>query len=203
MYTVKTPYLFRKLFRKFIWKLDVADPIVYLTFDDGPTPGVTDRVLELLGEYNARATFFCVGEQIQKHPDLYQRLLKERHTVGNHTMTHVDARKIEPNQYIREFEECNDLMSTNLFRPPYGKITKAVYNQILKTHKVIMWDVLSGDFDPKVDADKCVSNVVENVEKGSIVVFHDSNKAASTMLPALKETLRFLRDNGYQMEAIQ
>lgn len=203
MYTVKTPYLFRKLFHKFVWKLDVADPVVYLTFDDGPTPGVTEQVLDLLRDYKARATFFCVGSQIQKHPELYQRLLNEGHAIGNHTMTHLDARKVDPKLYLKEFKECNELMKTNLFRPPYGKITKAVYKYILPSHKVIMWDVLSGDFDPKVDAEQCASNVIDNIEKGSIVVFHDSKKAEATMLPALSETLRYLASKGYKMEVIQ
>jgi len=192
MYFVKTPAYLKQILPGAIWSVpDVKG--IYLTFDDGPVTGVTDVVLDLLAEYQATATFFCIGDNVRKHHDLFKRIRNEGHVVGNHTFNHLNGWRTPLSKYLANTEQCNGLVSAELFRPPYGRITLRQLRQIRKDYKVIMWDVLSGDFDVRMTSDKCAANVIENIEDGSIVVFHDSEKAAPRMLGALEKVLQHVK----------
>lgn len=175
---------------------------VYLTFDDGPIPEATPWVLDQLQEYNAKATFFCVGENVRKYPKIYQRILDEGHTVGNHTYNHLNAWKTKKHTYLSNVEEASEVIDSKLFRPPYGKLTPALSKKIAEDYDIIMWDILSGDFDSNISAEKCLSNVKKNAREGSIIVFHDSIKAIDKLKVVLPHVLAYFSDQGIEMKAI-
>lgn len=205
MYLVKTPPLVKTIFSDFIWNIDTQDKVVYLTFDDGPIPEMTPWVLDQLNKYDFKATFFCVGDNIRKYPEIYQDILQQGHSTGNHTFHHLNGWNTDHQAYIQDVSLCDKVMSTTLFRPPYGKL-KPSQSTIIKSEKsVIMWDVLSGDFDQSISPEKCLNNVLDNYENGSIVVFHDNIKAAINLKYVLPRFLEHLYENGYQchnMEAL-
>ncbi len=208
-YWIKTSWVIKKLFHKYIWDIPNKDKIVYLTFDDGPTPKITEWTLSQLKLYNAKATFFCIGNNIEKHPDIFDKIIKEKHSIGNHTFNHLKGWETSNEIYIENTIQCNsELVKNNyieckLFRPPYGKIKKTQGNVLKKLgYKIIMWDVLSADFDQTITKQKCLENVVSNVKSGSIIVFHDSEKAFVNLEYALPKSLAFLKENGYRFEAI-
>ena len=201
-YLNKTPDIIRPLAKDLVWSLPTETPTLFLTFDDGPIPDVTPSVCEILDEFNAKATFFCVGENVKKHPHIYQLLIEKGHSCGNHTFNHLDGWKTTNRSYFRNLVEASKFIDSDLYRPPYGKITMSQSKLINKKYRIIMWDVLSGDFDPKVDLDKCVQNVIKNAKDGSIIVFHDSIKAAKTMLHTLPIILKHFSDLSFKFEAI-
>ncbi len=189
--------------KSLIWNLPNNDKIIYLTFDDGPTPGVTEKVLKLLKSFNAKATFFCIGKNVETHPKLYNELLKQGHTVGNHTKNHNNAINIKDADYYESISQTSKLVKSNLFRPPYGRIKRKQVKYLKKQYKIIMWSVLSGDFDIKLSKEQCKTNVLRYTKSGSIVVFHDSIKAKEKMLFALKASLKYFQEKGYRFEAIE
>ncbi len=206
---IKTNRLIKYIFSNYVWNILNVEKKVYLTFDDGPTPEITEWVLEQLKTYNAKATFFCIGNNIAKHPEIFKRLLNDGHTIGNHTQNHVKGWKTENNTYFEEVENCDEVISkqtnidSKLFRPPYGKIKPSQSNYLRKLgYKIIMWDVLSADFDTTISKEKCLENVLKNVESGSIIVFHDSIKAFPNLEYTLPKTLEFLSKNGYVCDRI-
>jgi len=206
---IKTNRLIKYIFSNYVWNIPNVEKKVYLTFDDGPTPEITEWVLEQLKTYNAKATFFCIGNNIAKHPEIFKRLLNEGHTIGNHTQNHVKGWETENNTYFGEVEKCDEVISkqtnidSKLFRPPYGKIKPSQSNYLRKLgYKIIMWDVLSADFDTTISKEKCLENVLKNVESGSIIVFHDSIKAFPNLEYTLPKTLEFLSKNGYICDRI-
>ncbi|HEY0056242.1 MAG TPA: polysaccharide deacetylase family protein [Pedobacter sp.] len=204
MYTVKTPFLIRLIYPDLIWKKKSKETI-YITFDDGPIPKVTPFVLNCLAEYNAKATFFCIGDNVQKHPDIYQQVLDGGHSVGNHTFNHLKGWETKDETYVTNYKECTKLVDSNLFRPPYGKIKKSQIKKLKAVNpeiKIIMWDVLSGDFDQKLKPEKCLRYVVRNTCPGSIVVFHDSIKAFPILEEVLPKALEFWRRQGYKFGAL-
>jgi len=201
MYIVRTPKFAQYLFSKLIWRL-METKTVYLTFDDGPIPEATPWVLDQLQEYNAKATFFCVGENVRKYPKIYQRILDEGHTVGNHTYNHLNAWKTKKHTYLSNVEEASEVIDSKLFRPPYGKLTPALSKKIAEDYDIIMWDILSGDFDSNISAEKCLSNVKKNAREGSIIVFHDSIKAIDKLKVVLPHVLAYFSDQGIEMKAI-
>ncbi len=203
MYLVKTPYLVKKYFSKFTWDVPASKKAVFLTFDDGPTPGVTDFVLDELDKYQAKATFFCIGEKVVQHHTLFEQIKTKGHTVANHTFSHVNGNQTSKEDYLEDFQKCEDTFTAKLFRPPYGKITKPEYDEILKTHQIIMWDVLSGDFDQNISKEKCWKNVRENTNGGSIIVFHDSEKAKEKLLYTLPKTLEYFSNKGFVFKQLQ
>lgn len=203
MYLVKTPYLIKKYFSKFVWEVPHSSRSIFLTFDDGPTPGVTDFVLNELDKFQAKASFFCIGEKAKKNADLFEQIKTKGHVVANHTYSHLNGKKASKDNYLADFNKCNDVFSSNFFRPPYGRITKPQYDEVLKTHKIIMWDVLSGDFDDSISKEKCWKNVKEKTKGGSIVVFHDSEKAKEKLFYSLPKTLEYFSNKGFCFEAIQ
>ncbi|SKB53249.1 polysaccharide deacetylase family protein [Daejeonella lutea] len=205
MYLVNSPFWLQWLYPTLTWHKNRKEKHVYLTFDDGPIPVVTPFVLNTLKNFNACATFFCIGENVYKHPEIYKDLLSNGHAVGNHTQNHLKGWKTPDSEYLLNIEKCTSLVNSNLFRPPYGRIR---YSQIRKINlrfpkmRTIMWDVLSGDFDTNISGEKCVKNVLDHVKNGSIIVFHDSEKAFSRLEYALPVVLKTLRSEGYEFRLL-
>lgn len=202
MYLAKTPLALKKAYPNLIWDLPNENNTIYLTFDDGPTPEVTEWTLEVLQQHDVKATFFVVGENVKKHPKVYQRILEEGHAIGNHTQHHLNGWKTKTVDYIKDVKICQEQLNTNLFRPPYGKIKRAQIKRLKDQYKIIMWDVLSGDFDVNIHPEKCFTNVVEKVQSGSIIVFHDSLKAQENLKYALPKTIAYLKAQGFVFEII-
>ena len=200
MYLIKSPLLLKWYYPSLVWNKSRTDKVIYLTFDDGPIPDVTDFVLKTLNSFKAKATFFCIGDNIVKHPQVFQRLLAGGHRIGNHTFNHLKGWKTSNDTYIQNFSKCQELTGTMLFRPPYGRIKKAQINRLNTLHpniQIIMWDVLSGDFDTELSPENCLKNVVTHAENGSIIVFHDSLKAFDRLRYALPLALKHFQDEGY------
>jgi peptidoglycan/xylan/chitin deacetylase (PgdA/CDA1 family) len=181
-----------------IWQMPAFEKVLYLTFDDGPVPGVTNETLGILQCFNAKATFFCVGDNVRKHPETYSKIIDSGHSVGNHTFHHLNGWKTPTEYYIRDVQQCAALVDSNLFRPPYGRITRRQAMSLSKDFKIIMWSVLSGDFDPSVTTDQCFKNIVKPARPGSIIVMHDNEKSAGTMLKALPQMLEYFRSKGFR-----
>ena len=210
---VKTNYFVKKVFPKYVWDIPNRENKVFLTFDDGPTPEITEWVLEQLKEFDAKATFFCIGNNIEKHPAIFQKIIEAQHAIGNHTFNHLKGWETGTNEYVANTRKCSQLIEKQetrskkqekaLFRPPYGKI-KPSQSRILRRlgYKIIMWDVLSRDFDKTSTPEECLSNVLQHVESGSIIVFHDSVKAADKMLYALPRVLKYFSEEGYAFETL-
>lgn len=202
MYLVKTPQFIQDLFPNFTWRIPGKEKIVYLTFDDGPIPEVTPWVLEQLKAYNAQATFFCVGDNIQRHPEVFQQVVQAGHAVGNHTNQHLNGWSVDNLTYFHDIRHCARAVKTALFRPPYGRM-KPKQAQFLQRHyRIVMWDVLSGDFDPNITKEQCLDNVISNVHPGSIVVFHDSIKAKEKLQFVLPQVLEYFNEQGYAFHAL-
>lgn len=203
MYLVKTPQFIQNLFPNYTWRVPTEEKEVYLTFDDGPIPEVTPWVLEQLANYQAKATFFCVGDNVEKHPDVFEAVRAQGHTIGNHTYHHLDGWTSENINYFHNTRHGAGITGSELFRPPYGKL-KPKQAQFLQRHyRIVMWDVLSGDFDPNISKEQCLQNVIRNVGPGSIVVFHDSLKAQEKLNYVLPKVLAYLAAEGYRFEALQ
>ena len=207
MYLVKTPSWLRSFYPSFTWKIPSAEKVIYLSFDDGPHPEATPFVLAALKKYNAKASFFCIGKNVEAHQNLYAQIIQEGHTVGNHTYDHINGWKTNTADYIQNIELAGKLIESNLFRPPYGRITRSQIHKIKAdknlSQEIIMWDVLSGDFDLTLSPEACTKNVIKNTSEGSIVVFHDSAKAFERLKIALPAVLAHFTNLGYTFEAIQ
>ena len=204
-YLKKSPQLFQKIFPGRIWKINTDEKILYLTFDDGPHPEATSFVLDELKKYNAKATFFCVGRNVKEHFEVYHKIISEGHKPGNHTYSHLNGWKTNDKIYVEDIAKAAKIIDSNLFRPPYGKITKFQMKAIQgnKLHlKTVMWDVLSGDFDPSVTGENCYLNVINNAKPGSIVVFHDSDKTFATLQYALPRILKHYSENEYAFHVL-
>ncbi|MDU8886666.1 polysaccharide deacetylase family protein [Yeosuana sp. MJ-SS3] len=201
---VKIPILVKKMFPNYIWDIPSETNTIYITFDDGPTPGVTDLVLDILKTYNAKATFFSVGENAIKHPELTKRILEEGHVLGNHTYNHINGWKTKTRDYLGNIDEASKVINSNLFRPPYGQLTPKQGKKLIENgYQIIMWNVISLDWDKTVSKETCLSNVISKTTKGSIVVFHDSVKASKNMLFALPKVLEHFSNLGYYFKAIK
>ena len=203
MYLVKTPPLIKTLFPDFIWNIETDEPRVFLTFDDGPIPRLTPWILDVLAEYHFKATFFCVGENATRYPDLVNRMVSEGHLLGNHTHNHLNGWFTDKDAYLENVEACNHIIPTTLFRPPYGKLRRSQFNAIRTEKSVIMWDVLSGDFDQSISKEKCLSNVIDHYGAGSIIVFHDNLKSEVKLRYVLPKVLEHLVENGYVSENLE
>ncbi|MGG8496312.1 polysaccharide deacetylase family protein [Tenacibaculum sp. TC6] len=206
LYFIKTPRIIKNLFSRYTWSFFSDTKVVYLTFDDGPIPEVTEFVLKQLKAYNAKATFFCIGDNVRKHPSVFQQINKEGHSIGNHTHNHLNGWKTTASEYLSNIEKAEHFIqepTTKLFRPPYGKITRTQSSHLIrKGYKIIMWDVLSADFDTSISKETCLNNVLRNTKKGSIIVFHDSIKAKEKLYFALPVVLDELSKQGYVFKAI-
>lgn len=212
-YIVKTPSLIKIIFYKWIWSFSKKEKDIYLTFDDGPTSDITDWTLNELKKHNAKATFFCIGKNILEHPTVFQKIINEGHSVGNHTHNHLNGLKTEKEEYlnnaesaensIQQFNNLTSQKKSMLFRPPYGKLTLKQASILRKKgYKIIMWDVLSADFDTTISNKKCLENVVKNTQNGSIIVFHDSIKASEKLKYVLPKILDFYASKNYTFKSI-
>lgn len=182
------------------------EKVLYLTFDDGPHPRATPYVLDVLRAHGAKATFFCIGKNVQEHPQIYKRILGEGHRTGNHTQHHVNGWKARDKAYLEDVSQAAGYIDSDLFRPPYGRITAFQASLLRKppfSYKVIMWDVLSGDFDRKLSAGQCSRNVIRHARSGSIVVWHDSEKAFPRVEGALPTVLEHFQEKGYRFESLR
>lgn len=197
MYFIKTPEILKRLYPRQVWSLPETRKEIFLTFDDGPTPSITDWTLKELKKFGAKATFFLVGQNAEKYPDLIEAIRKEGHSIGNHTYKHLNGWSTTTNAYIKDILRCHEIVDSKLFRPPYGRITKSQTSIMLNRYQVVMWDVLSGDFDQTITKERCLKNVLNHTQAGSIIVFHDSVKAADRMQYALPRVLEYYAKKGY------
>ncbi|WP_295652750.1 polysaccharide deacetylase family protein [uncultured Mucilaginibacter sp.] len=202
MYLIKTPLLLKKLYPGLIWNFDRDRRRIYLSFDDGPIPIVTPFVLKTLKRYNAKATFFCIGDNVQKHPKLFEQVKAAGHAIGNHTFNHLRGWSTDTQTYTENFKKCDELLHSPLFRPPHGRIKreqiKALRAAADNDLKIVMWDVLSGDFDIGLKPEQCLKNVLSATENGSVVVFHDSLKAFPRLEYVLPRALEYWNKMGYE-----
>jgi peptidoglycan/xylan/chitin deacetylase (PgdA/CDA1 family) len=201
MYLVKTPFWLKLLYPKLLWHANNANRCIYLTFDDGPIPIVTPFVLNILKKYNAKATFFCIGDNVRKYPDVFEQVKNDGHAVGNHTFNHLKGWKTDDKTYLDNFMLADELLDAKLFRPPYGRIKRSQV-KLLKEAKpglqIIMWSVLSADFDVNASPEQCLNNVIKNTMPGDIVLFHDSLKAQGRMEYALPMAMEYWSKEGYE-----
>ena len=198
-----TPKFIRKLYPpEVLWEIPNSDRKVFLTFDDGPVKGITPKVLSILEQYKAKASFFMVGENVSHNPSLMQEVLSEGHAVGNHSFNHLKGWKTDENDYIKNVEKASAFIPGNLFRPPYGKMTIKQARLLNPHYQIVMWSILSEDYNTKLSWQNVYQTVKNHVRPGSIIVFHDSQKAQKNMIPALQMTLDYLSSNGYKTDVI-
>lgn len=202
MYLVHTPNYVQALFPGFIWKMSGNHKVLYLTFDDGPIPEVTPWVMDTLRQFEAKATFFCVGDNVRKYPEIFEALQDEGHSVGNHTHNHLSGWSTENITYFHNIRHCARLVPSNLFRPPYGKMKPSQVQFLQRHYRIVMWDVLSGDFDREITPQACSQNVINNAGPGSIIVFHDSLKAENNLRYALPRVLEHFHQQGYTFSGL-
>jgi peptidoglycan/xylan/chitin deacetylase (PgdA/CDA1 family) len=206
-YFTKTPFWLKMLYPTCLWdyKPEAKQKKIFLSFDDGPHDAATPFVLDELKKYNARATFFCIGKNVQAEPSLYKRILMEGHRVGNHTQNHLNGWKTDNKTYLENIEKARELIDSNLFRPPYGRATAFQIRHLINKlrYKVVMWDVLAGDFDPAVNGRQAAERVIQNSRPGSIIVFHDSAKALQVLQVALPIVLAYFSGEGFYFETIK
>ena len=208
---VKTPIVAKRMFPNYVWDIPSTNKTIYLTFDDGPTPEITNWTLDILKQHNAKATFFCIGKNVKNHPDIFQNILKDGHTIGNHTNNHVKGWRTSTQNYLANIVEAQKIIDSeiknpkavNLFRPPYGQIRPKQGKALLQLkYNIVMWNVLSFDWDNSISNKACLENVIKNTADGSIVVFHDSVKASNNMKYTLPKTLEHFSKKGYSFKSI-
>ncbi len=202
MFLAKTPKLLQALMPFYTWRIPSSGRVLYLTFDDGPIPGITPWVLDTLRPYGAKATFFCVGDNVYKHPAIYGRILEEGHAVGNHSYNHLNGWKTGDAEYLNNVRRCSRVVKSGLFRPPYGRLMPRQRETLQRHFRIIMWDVLSGDYDTDISPEQCLQNVTGNVQPGSIVVLHDSLKAERNLRFVLPAVLKYFAGQGYTFEKL-
>lgn len=202
MYLTRTPKFVQSLFPNFLWRMPSDSKMVYLTFDDGPIPEVTPWVLDLLDEFGAKATFFCVGENVHKYPEVFNAVQERGHMVGNHTYNHLSGWQSENLPYFHNVRKCANMVHSDLFRPPYGRLRPKQIQFLQRHYKIVMWDVLSGDFDPNISREQCLKNVISNTKPGSIIVFHDSLKSEEKLKHVLPRYLQWLSENNFLMSSL-
>jgi peptidoglycan/xylan/chitin deacetylase (PgdA/CDA1 family) len=202
MYLVSTPRLVQRIFPRFTWRVPTQEPVLYLTFDDGPIPELTPWVLDTLRPYGAKATFFCVGENVQRHPGIFAQLRAEGHGIGNHTHNHLNGWRTDTLPYLHNVRRCARLVPSRLFRPPYGRLRRQQADFLRRHFQVVLWDVLSGDFDPGITPQRCLQNVLASARPGSIVVLHDNVKATRNLQYALPGILDHFAGKGWRFERL-
>ena len=199
---IKPPKFIRRLMPDLIWEIEDNEG-VFLTFDDGPTPGVTEWILATLKRYDAKATFFVLGKNVEMYPDLYQLILKEGHKVGNHTYSHQKGWSMSLERYIEDIDFAGDIVHSELFRPPYARVTASQMRAVAQRYKIVMWDIVSRDYNRALSPQRCLDNVTKHLAAGSIVVFHDSEKAFKNMSYALPRTLKRVQEMGLKCKIIE
>jgi peptidoglycan/xylan/chitin deacetylase (PgdA/CDA1 family) len=203
MKSATVPLILRLFYPSLIWKMPAGKKQLFLTFDDGPHPEITAEVLRILDQYHAKATFFCVGENVKRYPETYKTLLENGHKTGNHSFNHLKGWKNDTNEYCENVAQAAELISSDLFRPPYGKIKPMQIRKLREEYKIIMWSVLSHDFDKSLHPDDCLKLTMDHVSDGSIIVFHDSEKASERMLYVLPRLLETFSAKGFTFPAIR
>lgn len=199
MEVIKTPQWIQKLFPSIYWKIETQKKEIYLTFDDSPTPKFTRWILDILNHFEIKATFFCIGQNAKKHPEIISNIILEGHALGYHGYSHMNGFLSLRKSYLLDLEKCKTVLpESKLFRPPYGKIYPWQISLIKKKYKIIMWDILSYDFQPKITKEKLISNVLNNIENGSIIVFHDNQKSEKVLKQALPKILKNLQSQGFK-----
>ena len=202
MYLINTPFFLRWYYTGVTWNRSRKEKKLYLTFDDGPIPEITPWILDILSSYNIKATFFCVGENIVKHPSIFERLISDGHRIGNHTYNHLKGWETTDQDYFDNIQKCNSLTKSNLFRPPYARAKKSQINKLKKNYELIYWDVLSGDFDINLTPEKCLKNVIDYTKNGSIIVFHDNIKAIPGVKYTLPRFIEFALEQGFTFDRL-
>ena len=203
MYAVRPPWIYRVLSPAYLLcSLPVKEKEIFLTFDDGPVPEATPDVLSILGQFGVKATFFCVGDNVRRHPDIFNNILADGHCVGNHSFNHISGWKTSPGAYYNNVMRCRDYFDTTLFRPPHGRFTPAQYFILKKDFRFILWSVLTMDYHPKVTPEACLTNATSNLAPGDIIVFHDSVKAREKVLFALPRYLEYVLAKGYSFKLL-
>lgn len=190
----------RWIYPKALWRMDPNEKAVYLTFDDGPSPFSTTFILDTLKKIEAKATFFMVGDNVQKYPELYHRILNEKHGVGNHTFNHIKGATTTIRKYSNNVKLADDLLHTKLFRPPYGWMRLDQYAWLSRKYKIVMWDVVTRDYSKWMTPESIINNVKTYTRNGSIITFHDSIKTLYKLYYALPESLQWLKDQGYSFK---
>jgi peptidoglycan-N-acetylglucosamine deacetylase len=199
---VKTDLLGKILYPKLLWGIPAGKKEIFVTFDDGPHREITPKVLNILDEFNAKATFFCVGHNVEKFTNTYREIIAKGHQVGNHTYNHLKGWETSNEIYFENIKKCRQLVDSKLFRPPHGRIKRSQIKFLKNEYKIVMWSVLSYDFSKKVSKEKCLQISLKYTKDGSIIVFHDSEKAAGNMLHALPLFLEHFRRKGFVFKAL-
>lgn len=199
---IHPPQVIKNFFGSITWSVNTNKKVIYLTFDDGPIPFITEKILKALSIFNAKATFFCVGENVKKYPSIYREILSEGHSTGNHTFSHLPGLKTDTRVYIENVKKAKEYIDSDLFRPPHGRMKKSQQNIIEKDYNIILWDVLSLDYDNRISANTCLNNVTHFTRPGSVIVFHDNIKAEDNMFYALTQTLHLYNEMSYRFEAL-
>ena len=202
MRLITTPKILRLFYPSLLWEMPKSEKKIYLTFDDGPHPTITPQVLDILKKFNAKATFFCIGKNIEAHKDVFEMILKDGHSVGNHTFNHNKGWKTKTKDYVDSVNKTNEFTKSKLLRPPYGKIKSSQIRKLKNHYKLIAWTVISYDWDKSLSPEECYDNVIKNAGDGSIIVFHDSEKAVNNMIPALTKVLEYYSERGFTFEKL-
>ena len=195
---IQFPDVLRPFLGKLLWRKNPSEKVIYLTFDDGPVPEVTPLVLDLLDEYNLKATFFCVGENVEKYPEVYKEVLKRGHKTGNHTYNHLKGIAVSTNEYVTNVEKAATQIDSKLFRPPYGRIKNSQKKVLLEDYEIVMWDIITRDYDSRLSPVSIMQNIKRYSRNGSLVVFHDSIKAERNMLTVLPLAIEYWNSKGYR-----
>ena len=201
-YWIKTPRIVPLIFFRLLWRFSPYKPVVYLTFDDGPNDSTTSDILKILEREKVKGTFFCIGNNVVKNPEIFKEITEKGHRVGNHSMSHVNGWKVMKNKYLKDVEKADKIIKSNLFRPPYGKLNFRITSQLKKKFEIVMWDINSGDFDKTLSYSQVIENVLKNARNGSIIVLHDNKKFKHLTLNALLPIIKGLKNKGFAMEAI-
>lgn len=199
---VRLPGFFTSMYQDAVWRYSVTEKVVYLTFDDGPIPEVTPWVLDLLKKEDIRATFFCVGENVMRYPEVYRQILADGHSVGNHTYNHWQGLKKSNQEYLANVEKAGEFIDSDLFRPPHGLLKMSQYKQLKEKYQIIMWDLVSCDYDSRILPEQVFRNVRSYVRPGSVITFHDSIKAMNNLMKTLPLSIDWLKKEGYRFELI-
>ncbi len=207
MLPFKTPFVAPYIYPKLLWKVKTAEKLIYLTFDDGPIPNLTEWVLETLKAFEAKATFFCVGENVEKHPEIFQRIVDDGHAIGNHTQHHLNGKKTPYAEYLADALACDEVLkskgqATHLFRPPYGRLTLKQRKELSKQKQIVMWDVLTQDYDQSMSPELILKRSISATERGAIVVFHDNLKAEKNLKAVLPKYLEYFSQAGYRFTTL-
>ncbi len=199
------PNWIKKIITSVTWDIDQfgkKNKNIYLTFDDGPTPNVTDKVLDTLSEFDAKASFFCIGRNVERYPDIYKRIVEKGHAIGNHTYSHLKGWKANNEEYVKDIELADNIIKSTMFRPPYGQIRKSQINLVRKKYQIILWDVMSHDYNPKKSHELILKRIKRHTKPGSIVVFHDSYKAWGNLKKILPDYLAYFKEQGYSFQRL-